>query len=94
MSFRKLTRIETDLLAKCLNFLALSSKTMPNKDIIATIEDVVKSLEKEEMKITTPRILPRFRNVPIEDDKIISFDVTSLYTNIPIIDTLILVHDA
>ena len=93
MSFRKLTGIETDLLAKCLNF-SLSSKTMPNKDIIATIEDVVKSLEKEEMKITTPRILPRFRNVPIEDDKIISFDVTSLYTNIPIIDTLILVHDA
>ena len=93
LSFRKLTRIETDLLAKCLNF-SLSSKTMPNKDIIATIEDVVKSLEKEEMKITTPRILPRFRNVPIEDDKIISFDVTSLYTNIPIIDTLILVHDA
>ena len=91
MSFRKLTRTETDLLAKYLNF-SLSSKTMPN--IIATIEDVVKSLEKEEMKITTPRILPRFRNVPIEDDKIMSFDVTSLYTNILIIDTLILVHDA
>ena len=33
---------------------------MPNKDIIATIEDAVKSFEKEEMKITTPRILPRF----------------------------------
>ena len=29
------------------------------------------------------------RNVPIEDDEImVSFDVTSLYTNIPIIDTL------
>ena len=29
------------------------------------------------------------RNVPIEDDKImVSFDVTPLYTNIPIIDTL------
>ena len=29
------------------------------------------------------------RNVPIEDDKImVSFDVTSLYTNIPTIDTL------
>ena len=37
------------------------------------------------MEITTPRILPRFfnniRNVSIEE----SFDVTSLYTNIPII---------
>ena len=29
------------------------------------------------------------RNIPIEDDKImVSFDVTSLYTNISIIDTL------
>ena len=29
------------------------------------------------------------RNVPIEDDEImVSFDVTSLYTNVPIIDTL------
>ena len=37
------------------------------------------------MEITTPRILPRFlnyiRNVSIE----VSFDATSLYTNIPII---------
>ena len=45
------------------------------------------------MKITAPSILPRFsnyiRNVSIEDDEIMaSFDVTSLYTNIPIIDTL------
>ena len=40
------------------------------------------------MKITTPR------NVPIEDDKIIVlFDVTSLYTNIPIIDTLNIIKD-
>ena len=34
------------------------------------------------------------RNVPIEDDKImLSFDVTSLYTNIPIIDTLNIIKD-
>ena len=34
------------------------------------------------------------RNVPIEDDKImVSFDVTSLYTNIPIIDTLNIIKD-
>ena len=34
------------------------------------------------------------RNVPIEDDEIlVSFDMTPLYTNIPIIDTLNLVKD-
>ena len=34
------------------------------------------------------------RNVPIEDDKImVSFDVTSLCTNIPIIDTLNIIKD-
>ena len=34
------------------------------------------------------------RNVPIEDDEImVSFDVTSLYKNIPIIDTLNIIKD-
>ena len=34
------------------------------------------------------------RNVPIEADEImVSFDVTSLYTNIPIIDTLNIIKD-
>ena len=34
------------------------------------------------------------RNVPIEDDEIrVSFDVTSLYTNIPLIDTLNIIKD-
>ena len=47
MSSRQLTHIETDLLAKDLNF-SVTSKTLPNKDIIATIEDAVKDLEKEE----------------------------------------------
>ena len=47
MSSRQLTHIETDLLAKGLNF-SITSKTLPNKDIIATIEDAVKDLEKEE----------------------------------------------
>ena len=47
MSSRKLTHIETDLLAKDLNF-SITSKTVPNKDI-ATIEDAVKDLEKEEV---------------------------------------------
>ena len=46
-----------------------------------------------QMKTTTLKILPRFPTISeiffVKDDEIIvSFDVTSLYTNIPIIDTL------
>ena len=33
------------------------------------------------------------KNVPIEDDETISFDVTSLYTNVPIIDMLNIIKD-
>ena len=47
MYSRQLTHIETNLLAKGLNFL-ITSKTLPNKDIIATIEDAVEDLGKEE----------------------------------------------
>ena len=47
MSSRQLTHIETDPLAKGLNF-SITSKTLPNKDIIATTDDAVKDLEKEE----------------------------------------------
>ena len=47
MSSRQLTHIKTDLLTKGLNF-SITFKTLPNKDIIATIEDAIKDLEKEE----------------------------------------------
>ena len=47
ISSGQLTHIETDLLAKGLNF-SITSKTLPNKDIIATIEDAVNDLEKQE----------------------------------------------
>ena len=47
MSCRQLTHIKTNLLAKDLNF-SITSKTLPNKDIIATVEDAVRDLEKEE----------------------------------------------
>ena len=47
MSFRQLTRIGNDILARGLN-ISITSKTLSNKDIIATIEDAVKDLEKEE----------------------------------------------
>ena len=47
MPSRQLTHIETDLLAKGLNF-SITSRTMPTKDIMASTEDAVKDLEKEE----------------------------------------------
>ena len=47
MSSRQLTHIKSNLLAKDLNF-SITSKTLPNKDIIATIEDAVKDLDKKE----------------------------------------------
>ena len=44
--------------------------------------------------ITANTFFNYFRNVPIEDDDImVSFDATSLYTNIPIIDTLNIIKD-
>ena len=50
------------------------------------------------MKIITLTILPfsnYIRSVPIEDDEImVSFDVTALYKNIPIIDTLYIIKDS
>ena len=39
--------IETDLFENALNF-SITSKALLNKDIIATVENVVKDLEKEE----------------------------------------------
>ena len=47
MSSRQLPYIETDPFTKALNF-SITSTTIPNKDIIATIEDAVKDLEKKE----------------------------------------------
>ena len=47
MSSRQLTHIETEIPAKGLNF-SITSKTLPNKDIIANIEDTTKDLQKEE----------------------------------------------
>ena len=55
MSSRQLTHIEIDLLAKGLNF-SITSKTLPNKDIIATIEDAVKDLEKEEADMIRSKV--------------------------------------
>ena len=50
MSTRQLTHIETGLLMKGLNF-TITSKTLPNKDIIGNIEDAVKAIQKEDAKM-------------------------------------------
>ena len=55
------------------------------------IADIIKAFVKDEnnnaKNCTT--FSNYIRNVPIEDDKImVSLDVTSMYTNVPIIDTL------
>ena len=47
MSSTQLTHVETDLLANGLKF-SITSKILPNKDILASIEDAVKDLEKKE----------------------------------------------
>ena len=61
MSSRQLTQTETNLLTNSLNFL-VTSKTLPNKDIIATIEDAVKDLEKEEADMIRAKICLTLQN--------------------------------
>ena len=46
MSSRQSTHIETNVLTKGVKF-SITSKTLPNKDIIATIEDGVKDLKRK-----------------------------------------------
>ena len=55
------------------------------------IANILKTYVKDENNNTknSTTFSDYIRNVPIEDDEImVSFEVTSLYTNIPIIDTL------
>ena len=61
MSFRQLIHIKNDLLAKDLNF-SITSKARPNKDIIATIEDAVKDLEKEQTETICAKISLTLQN--------------------------------
>ena len=59
----------------------------PNKYIVNILKAYVKDENNNAKNSTT--LSNYIRNVPTEDDKImLSFDVTSLYTNIPIIDML------
>ena len=68
MSSRQLTHIETDLLAKGLNF-SITSKTLPYKEIISTAEDAVKGLEKEEADTIRAKVsLPLQNSKPSKDN--------------------------
>ena len=61
MSSRQLTHIETNLLAKGLNF-SITSKKLPNKDITATIEDSVMNLDKEETDMIHAKVSLTLQN--------------------------------
>ena len=86
---RQSIHVETNLLAEGLNF-SINSKTLPNKDIVATIEDAVKDLEKEEAEISltlqTPTLLwitssrarANFENIK-SDTSIVIYQLTKIY---------------
>ena len=61
MSSRQLNHIETDLLAKGLNF-SITSKTLHSKDIITSVKDAVKDLEKEEADTICAKVSLTVRN--------------------------------
>ena len=52
---------------KGLNF-SITSKTLPNKDIMATIENVVKDLEKEETDTIRAKISLAIQNYKHPED--------------------------
>ena len=86
MSSRQLTHIETDLLAKVLNF-SITSETLPNKDIIATIEDPVKDLEKEESDMIRAKVSLTLQNCkPTKDN--LPKNEAKLWMNYNLIDQL------
>ena len=66
-SSRQLSQFETDLLAKDLNF-SITSQTLPNIDIIATIEPAVKDLENEEADTIRAKIILTLQNSKLPND--------------------------
>ena len=69
MSSRQLTNIGTNLFVKGLNF-SITCKTLPNKYIIATIEDAVKDLEKEEVDTISAKVSLILQNSKPPKDKL------------------------
>ena len=77
MSSRQLNHIETDLLAKDLN-CSITSKTLPNKDIIATIEDAIKDLEKEEADTIRAKVSLTLQNSKPPKDNLSKHELKAL----------------
>ena len=74
MSSRQLTHYETNLLAKGLNF-SITSKTLPNKDIIATVEYAYQLLKKDptsKIKTKTLKQLKVLKDNKFIDNKLLS----------------------
>ena len=69
ISSRQLTHVETDLLAKGLNF-SITSKTLRNKDIIATIEEAVKVLKKKTLTRFVPKVSLTLQNFKPHKDNL------------------------
>ena len=67
MSSRHLAIIETDHLVKGLNF-SVTSKTLPNKDIIATNENAVNDLEKDDADTICAKISLTLQNFKLPKD--------------------------
>ena len=76
MSSRQLTHIENDVLAKSLNF-SITSKTLPNKDIIAIKEDTAMDLQKEEAD-TFAKIRFKFQNSKSPKDNLSEDELKAL----------------
>ena len=76
MCSRQLTHIETDLLTKGLNF-STTSKMLPNKDI-ATIEDAVKDLEKEETDTIHAKVSLALQNSKPPKDNLSKYECKAL----------------
>ena len=77
MPSRQLTHIETDPLAKGLNF-SITSKTLPNNDIIATVEDGIKDLEKEEAETIRAKVSLTLQNQKTPKDNLSTDERKSL----------------
>ena len=61
--------MKTDLLTKCFN-LSITSKTLANKDMIATIEDAVKDLEKEQADTIRAKVSLTLQNSKLPQDNL------------------------
>ena len=76
-----------------MSFVSYSGSPLYNLN--KYIANIIKAYVKDENNTKRSTTFSNYiRNVPIEDDKtMVSFDVTSLYTNIPIVDTLNIIKD-